>query len=251
LCTRTRNARGSHHTPPPCSGGFRGGWSWAQTGRACTLSPPARGKFSPTLWACRQPEAARRAAAWARVRRARPWPRRGSPCCARSCSPWLGWPARLTRPRSWKRRCRLRPRHLEIAQPPHERRRVGSTEPDGVQRWKSCESLRFRDARRFPSPVDCRPRRGLHVRRERLGFVPRSRAIFCRPVPNPKRPIRKLFHPLGGVRRASWGFVPACPIPQRPFCPLPNRPYIIASGCAASPPCQRPTVTIRNSFSSL
>jgi hypothetical protein len=31
---------------------------------------------------------------------------------------------------------------------------------------------------------DCRPYRGLHVRRERLGVVHRTRTIFCRPVPN-------------------------------------------------------------------
>jgi hypothetical protein len=34
---------------------------------------------------------------------------------------------------------------------------------------------------------DCSPYSHVHVRRECLGFVPRSRAIFCRPVPNPKR----------------------------------------------------------------
>jgi hypothetical protein len=42
---------------------------------------------------------------------------------------------------------------------------------------------------RFVTPVDfplhdCSPDQGLHIRRESLGFVHRSRAIFCRPVPN-------------------------------------------------------------------
>jgi hypothetical protein len=32
---------------------------------------------------------------------------------------------------------------------------------------------------------DCSVYRGLHVRREGLGFVHRSRAIFCCPAPNP------------------------------------------------------------------
>jgi hypothetical protein len=40
---------------------------------------------------------------------------------------------------------------------------------------------------RFAPPVDlprhdCSSRRGLHARRECLGFVPHSRSIFCRPV---------------------------------------------------------------------
>jgi hypothetical protein len=43
---------------------------------------------------------------------------------------------------------------------------------------------------RFATPADfphqgCRSYRGLHVRGERFGFVHCSRAIFCRPVPNP------------------------------------------------------------------
>jgi hypothetical protein len=37
---------------------------------------------------------------------------------------------------------------------------------------------------------DCSPYRGLHARRGSLGGVPRSRAIFCRPVPKPIRAIR-------------------------------------------------------------
>jgi hypothetical protein len=42
---------------------------------------------------------------------------------------------------------------------------------------------------RFATPADfplhdCSPYRGLYVRRERLGFVYRSRTIFCRRVPN-------------------------------------------------------------------
>ena len=41
---------------------------------------------------------------------------------------------------------------------------------------------------RFATPAgfplhDCRPFRGLHVQRERLGFVHRSRTIFCCPKP--------------------------------------------------------------------
>ena len=34
---------------------------------------------------------------------------------------------------------------------------------------------------------------GLHVRRERLGFVPRSGTNFCRPVPNLSVMIRNFF----------------------------------------------------------
>jgi hypothetical protein len=58
-----------------------------------------------------------------------------------------------------------------------------------VQRRKCCESLGERSRGRFATPADfplhdCSPYRGLYVRRERLGFVYRSRTIFCRRVPN-------------------------------------------------------------------
>jgi hypothetical protein len=43
--------------------------------------------------------------------------------------------------------------------------------------------------------------RGLHVRRESLGFVCRSRAILCRPEPNPSVTIRNLF--FVAVRQVS------------------------------------------------
>ena len=48
---------------------------------------------------------------------------------------------------------------------------------------------------RFATPADSplhdgTPCRGLHARRWGLGFVHRSRAILCRPVPNPKVTIR-------------------------------------------------------------
>jgi hypothetical protein len=67
-----------------------------------------------------------------------------------------------------------------------------------------CESLRVgfrvgdRSRGRFATPAgfprqDCSRYRGLHVRRERLGFVARSRTILCRPVPNPSVTIRNFF----------------------------------------------------------
>jgi hypothetical protein len=48
---------------------------------------------------------------------------------------------------------------------------------------------------RFATPADlplhdCSPYSHVHARRESLGFVHRSRAILCRPVPNPKVTIR-------------------------------------------------------------
>jgi hypothetical protein len=48
---------------------------------------------------------------------------------------------------------------------------------------------------RFATPADfprhfCSPYSGLHVHRESLGFVRRSRIIFCRPAPNPRVTIR-------------------------------------------------------------
>jgi hypothetical protein len=51
---------------------------------------------------------------------------------------------------------------------------------------------------RFATPADfsrqdCSPYRGLHVRRESLGFAHRSRGVFCRPVPNTNVTIRTLF----------------------------------------------------------
>jgi hypothetical protein len=39
---------------------------------------------------------------------------------------------------------------------------------------------------------DCIPYPHVHVRRERLGFVARSRTSFCRPVPNLSVTIRNL-----------------------------------------------------------
>jgi hypothetical protein len=52
--------------------------------------------------------------------------------------------------------------------------------------WEMSSRRRFADFAR----QDCSPHRGLHVRRESLGFVPRSRAVS---VPNLYRPIRN-FH---------------------------------------------------------
>jgi hypothetical protein len=62
---------------------------------------------------------------------------------------------------------------------------------------------------RFATPADfplqdCIPYPHVHVRRESLGFVSRSRAIFCRPVPNPNRSIRNFLHrcPAGTLEQA-------------------------------------------------
>jgi hypothetical protein len=51
---------------------------------------------------------------------------------------------------------------------------------------------------RFATPADfprhdCSPYRGLHERRESVGFVHRSTAMFCRPVPSPSVPIRNFL----------------------------------------------------------
>jgi hypothetical protein len=53
---------------------------------------------------------------------------------------------------------------------------------------------------RFATPADsprhdCSPCSHLHVRRGSLGFVRRSRAIFCRPVPIPDVTIRSFASP--------------------------------------------------------
>jgi hypothetical protein len=61
---------------------------------------------------------------------------------------------------------------------------------------------------RFATPADfprqyCSTYRGLHVRHESLGFVPRSRTTFRRPVPNPNRPIRNRVLPVSW-RSGSW-----------------------------------------------
>jgi hypothetical protein len=71
-------------------------------------------------------------------------------------------------------------------------RRVGCDLRDA----KSCESY-ARSRGRFATPADFTlhdgtPYRGLHARRESLGFVHRSRAIFCRAAPNPNVTIRNL-----------------------------------------------------------
>ena len=60
-----------------------------------------------------------------------------------------------------------------------------------VQRWKKLRivtgdfgwEIAHAAVCRVPRQ-DCSPYRGLHVRRESLGCVPRSRAIFCRPASN-------------------------------------------------------------------
>jgi hypothetical protein len=90
-----------------------------------------------------------------------------------------------------------------------------------IQRRKSCESgcwVGDRSRGRFATPADfplhdCSPYRGLHVRREWVGVVHRSRTIFCRLVPNPKRPIRNLSVPsrVSPPGRSS----PAVPRPAR------------------------------------
>jgi hypothetical protein len=71
----------------------------------------------------------------------------------------------------------------------------------GFTARKSCESQRQgfrvggRSRGRFVAPADFPLHDGtsyshVRVRRESLGFVHRSRAIFCRPVPSPTSPIR-------------------------------------------------------------
>jgi hypothetical protein len=57
------------------------------------------------------------------------------------------------------------------------------------------DSVGDRSRDRFATPADfpghdCSPYRGIHARRERLGFVYRSRTLFYRPVPNLSSPIR-------------------------------------------------------------
>jgi hypothetical protein len=61
---------------------------------------------------------------------------------------------------------------------------------------------------RFASPADfpfqdCSPYSHVHVRRECLGFVPRSRANGCRPVPNLSVTIRNFCVVVG---RQCFGF---------------------------------------------
>jgi hypothetical protein len=46
---------------------------------------------------------------------------------------------------------------------------------------------------------DRSPYRNLHARRERLDVVHCSRAIFCRPAPNPNRPIRNFCIDVRGL----------------------------------------------------
>jgi hypothetical protein len=76
----------------------------------------------------------------------------------------------------------------------------------------------LRDARRFPSTRDCSPYRGLRVRRWGSGFAHRSRASFCRAVPNPKVLIRNCCIAVRR-RRRRWCFCP----PRRGASPHPRR----------------------------
>jgi hypothetical protein len=50
--------------------------------------------------------------------------------------------------------------------------------------WEMSSRGRFATPAEFPRH-DCSPYSHVHVRRESLGFVSRSRTILCRPVPNP------------------------------------------------------------------
>ena len=63
----------------------------------------------------------------------------------------------------------------------------------------------FRDARPIPLQ-DCSPYRGLHVRLESLGFVHRSRAIFCRSGPN-RYDSQLVFHPVQRLTCAVVGWM--------------------------------------------
>jgi hypothetical protein len=67
---------------------------------------------------------------------------------------------------------------------------------------------RVSHAMRFATPADFprrdyRPYSHVHVRREGFGFFPRSRAILCRPVPNPNRHDSQLLHRCIPERR-TW-----------------------------------------------
>jgi hypothetical protein len=72
--------------------------------------------------------------------------------------------------------------------------------------WGECSRGRFATPADFPRH-DCSPYRGLRVRRWGLGFFRRSRAFFCRAVPNLSVTIRKLFSiacRCGSARRPPW-----------------------------------------------
>jgi hypothetical protein len=106
---------------------------------------------------------------------------------------------------------------------------------------------RFATYAAFPRH-DCSPYSHVHARRDELGFVPRSRASFCRPVPNPTVTIRKTFPSLcagvspspgpetGPVGVSFGGSHPEGPLlsPGRP--PWPRRSAFRSSGT----PCRAP-----------
>jgi hypothetical protein len=74
-------------------------------------------------------------------------------------------------------------------------------------RWemRGAHAAVFRHAR---PTLDTTLPRGLHVRRERLGSVPRSRAILCRAVPDIGDVQSRIFPPLcapGCGLSAAWG----------------------------------------------
>jgi hypothetical protein len=63
-----------------------------------------------------------------------------------------------------------------------------------------------RSRSRFATPAEsplrgCSPYSHLHIRRDRLGFVHRSRAIFYHPVPNPSVTIASFLHRCTAVGR--------------------------------------------------
>jgi hypothetical protein len=76
---------------------------------------------------------------------------------------------------------------------------------DGGAAWPF--GFKRRELKVIPSPIppytSVARIEGLHVQRWGLGFVHRSRTIFCRAAPNLSVAIRKLFPPLYGRPRGS------------------------------------------------
>jgi hypothetical protein len=92
--------------------------------------------------------------------------------------------------RRWSPACRRPNVTVSAPHPPTHPPKSVSSDQKVANRNGRDFRVGYRSRGRYATPADspqheCTPYRELHARCERLGFVPRSRAIFCRAVPKP------------------------------------------------------------------
>jgi hypothetical protein len=135
----------------------------------------------------------------------------GSVCspAATRCSNRRSWARPMPTRSSWCSACRSWIRSTLSLQPP-QTRAVPYSDDKAANRNVGDfgrEIAHGAVSRRPPISLrhDGTPYRGLRVRRWGLGFVHRSRAIFCRPVPNARVTIRNFVSSLYTTSRSADG----------------------------------------------